>query len=60
VGDTVNLASRLQEINKELGTEVILSGATGARLGDDVVLKALPPQQVKGKSHAVEVYTLAP
>jgi adenylate cyclase len=59
VGDTVNLASRLQNLNKEMGTEVILSSTTKARLAGPLALKPLPPQQVKGKSQSVEVYTLA-
>jgi len=60
VGDTVNLASRLQDLNKDLGTEVILSGSTRSRLEGVIALKELPPQQVKGRSQQVEVYTLAP
>lgn len=60
VGDTVNLASRLQELNKEFGTEIILSGATRAHLGDRFPVSPLPPTQVKGKSHAVDIYSLSP
>jgi adenylate cyclase len=59
VGDTVNLASRLQNLNKEMGTDVILSSTTKARLAASLALKPLPPKQVKGKSQSVEVYTLA-
>jgi adenylate cyclase len=59
VGDTVNLASRLQNLNKEMGTDVILSSTTKARLAAPFALKPLPSQQVKGKSLSVEVYTLA-
>ena len=60
VGDTVNLASRLQELNKVFGTEIILSGATRAHLGERFPLVALPPTLVKGKSHAVDIYSLLP
>jgi adenylate cyclase len=59
VGDAVNLASRLQNLNKEMGTDVILSGVTKARLAAPLALKPLPPQRVKGRSQSVEVYTLA-
>jgi adenylate cyclase len=59
VGDTVNLASRLQNLNKEMGTEVILSNTTKAKLTASLALKLLPLQRVKGKSQSVEVYTLA-
>ena len=59
MGDTVNLASRLQNLNKEMGTDVILSNTTKAKLAASLALKPLPPQRVKGKSQSVEVYTLA-
>jgi adenylate cyclase len=59
VGDTVNLVSRLQNLNKEMGTEVILSNTTKANLTASLALKPLPLQRVKGKSQSVEVYTLA-
>ena len=59
VGDTVNLASRLQGLTKELGREIIISQATRSRLEEDVPLKALPATRVKGKSQPVEIYALA-
>ena len=55
----MNLASRLQDLNKDLGTEVILSGSTRSRLQGGIALKELPPQHIKGKSQQVQVYTLA-
>jgi adenylate cyclase len=58
VGDTVNLASRLQGLTKELETEVIISQATRSRLKADVLLKALPPAKVRGKTEPVEIYAL--
>ena len=59
VGDAVNLASRIQGLNKELGTEILVSEATRTRLGDDSVLQALPAVRVKGKSVEVSVYRAA-
>jgi adenylate cyclase len=59
VGDTVNLASRLQNLNKEMGTDVILSNTTKAKMAASLALKPLPPQRVKGRSQIVEVYALA-
>ena len=58
VGDTVNLASRLQGLNKEFGTEVILSSTTRAGIGNHFRLKPLPPTRVKGKADPVEIFTL--
>jgi adenylate cyclase len=58
VGDTVNVASRLQELNKEFNTEIILSGDTRARVNGDFPLKALPATRVKGKSEPIQIFSL--
>jgi adenylate cyclase len=59
VGDAVNLASRIQGINKELGTEILVSEATRSRLRTQAALEALPAVRVKGKSVEVSVYRAA-
>jgi len=59
VGDTVNLASRLQGLNKEFGTEIILSAATGARIDGNFELKELPAAHLKGKRKEVRFFSLA-
>jgi adenylate cyclase len=56
VGDAVNLASRIQGLNKELGTDILVSDATRRRLTGEVELDALPAVRVKGKSEEVSVY----
>ena len=58
VGDTVNLASRLQGLTKEFGTEMILSKATLARLEDQTAFRKLADTRVKGRSEPVEIYTV--
>ena len=58
VGDTVNLASRLQSLNKEFGTEIILSATTVARINGNFDLKELPAARVKGKRGKVKVFSL--
>jgi len=62
VGDTVNLASRLQSLTKEMGTEIILSAATRSHLSESVFhavkLKQLPGLSIKGKKDPVVIYTL--
>jgi adenylate cyclase len=59
VGDTVNLASRVQGLTKDMGEEIIISEATRAGLQDDFPLKRLDPAKVKGKSEPVEIFALA-
>ena len=56
VGDAVNLASRIQGLNKDLGTDILVSGATRGRLAGEAALEALPAVRVKGKSVEVSVY----
>jgi len=58
IGDTVNLASRLQGLNKEFGTDVIISGQTLARVDREVPVKQLPPTPIKGKSKPVDIFSV--
>ena len=59
VGDPVNLASRIQGLNKEFGSDILVSGETRRRLDGRFELVQLPAVRVKGKSVEVEVYRLA-
>jgi adenylate cyclase len=60
VGDTVNLASRLQRFASESGREIVLSAATHSLLAGDLretaLFKAIPPAIIKGKEAPVPVY----
>jgi len=59
VGDTVNLAQRLESIARPAGTTV-LSEATVEGLTDPPELEQLPPQAVKGRESEVTAYRLGP
>ena len=58
IGDAVNLASRLEGLNKQFGTSVIISEATRQRLGDSASVKPLGGVTVKGKTEETTVYEL--
>jgi class 3 adenylate cyclase/CHASE2 domain-containing sensor protein len=58
MGDAVNLASRLEGINKEYGTRIILSEFTLAKVKDDVVARELDAVRVKGKREPVRIFEL--
>ena len=58
VGDAVNLTSRIQALNKDFGTHILVSGATRARLEGNFGLKPLPAVRVKGRTAEVEVFAL--
>jgi len=59
VGDAVNLASRIQGLNKELGTDILLSEATRGRLSNGGGLETLPAVRVKGRSVEVSVFSVS-
>ena len=59
VGDAVNLASRIQQLTKEAGGDILLSGATQRLLDGRFETTALPAVSVKGKSAEIEVHRLA-
>jgi len=58
VGDSVNLASRIQGLTKTLGSDILVSADTRERLNGEFRLELLPAVLVKGKSVEVEVYRL--
>jgi adenylate cyclase len=63
IGDNVNLGSRLESLNKEYKTRIIISDATRTRLTASYDTRPLGDVVVKGKSKAVaifEVKVLAP
>jgi adenylate cyclase len=59
IGNTVNVASRIEGLNKVLGTSLLLSKATKDQLSRSIGLRALPPQQIKGVDAPVEIFTIA-
>lgn len=58
VGDTVNLASRIQGLTKEFSCEIILSQTTHDLITGSYKMEELPAMQVKGKSRDVMLYKL--
>jgi class 3 adenylate cyclase len=60
VGDTVNTASRIQDLNKQFETDILLSHATKALLQEDQFkLTSLGESTVKGKTQSITIYTPA-
>jgi adenylate cyclase len=56
IGDAVNLGARLESLNKEYGTRIIISDATRMRLTAGYQLRPLGDVIVKGKSQAVAIF----
>lgn len=58
VGDTVNVAARLESATRDLGVALLVSAETTHEAGMADRLKPLPPVVLKGKTEPVPVYTL--
>ena len=56
VGDAVNVAACLQDLNKQFDTHIIASGDTMDLVTDDYPLLPLPATHIKGKSQEVTLY----
>lgn len=57
IGDTVNLASRIESLTKVHDTTILVSEATRRRLGDQFAFRDAPPIAVKGKADPVATFT---
>ncbi|MCX5852409.1 MAG: adenylate/guanylate cyclase domain-containing protein [Deltaproteobacteria bacterium] len=58
MGDSVNLGSRLEGINKEYGTNIVISEYTHERVKDELRCRELDSVRVKGKALPVKIYEL--
>jgi len=58
IGDTVNLASRIEQLTKALHCDILVSEETAKRLEMAFRMKAENPQMVKGYSKPITVYRI--
>jgi adenylate cyclase len=56
IGDNVNLASRLEGLNKYYGTNILASQATAEALGNGFILRDVDRVRVKGKTQASGIF----
>ncbi len=59
LGDTVNLAARLENLNKEHHTKLLMSGVTQGLLGNAIETVHLADAPVRGKALPIPLYTVA-
>jgi adenylate cyclase len=58
IGDNVNLGSRLESLNKDYKTRIIISDATRIRLKGDYDIRPLGEVVVKGKTRPVGIFQI--
>jgi class 3 adenylate cyclase len=58
LGDAVNLAARLEQLNKDHGTRILVSDSTREACGDSFVFRGLGEVPVRGRSELAAVYAI--
>ncbi len=58
IGDTVNVASRLEGVNKVFGTRIIVSETTYEQAGGTIAARPLDFLKVKGKGIPIRIFEL--
>ena len=56
IGDAVNLGSRIESLNKEYGTRILISQATKDRLTTSIETRLICEVKVKGRDQRVVIY----
>ncbi len=60
MGDTVNLAARLEQLNKEHGTRILVSQSTRDACSGRFAFRPLGSVSVRGRSEQINVFSLDP
>ena len=58
LGDAVNLAARLEQLNKDHGTRILVSESTREACGESFVFRSLGEVPVRGRSELATVYAI--
>jgi class 3 adenylate cyclase len=58
IGDVVNLGARLETLNRQFNTHVLISGAVAQKVANIFLCRYLIPVQVVGKDEPVHVYEI--
>jgi adenylate cyclase len=59
IGDTVNFASRIEGLNKEFGSQLLISNEVHQAIGDDAEAVSLGDVPIRGYDQPVRVWRLA-
>jgi adenylate cyclase len=58
IGDPVNLASRIEALNKPLGTDILISENTWRLVGNKFITEEMPSVSVKGKEKPLRIFAV--
>jgi adenylate cyclase len=58
MGDAANLSARLEVLNKELGTEILIAESTAAMIQGEFPLKGFGEIEIRGYARPIQVFTL--
>ncbi len=56
VGDGVNTSSRVEALNKEFGTTILITSSTQAVVNDNFECRLMPEARLKGKTQTLQFY----
>jgi len=56
IGDGVNTTSRVEGLNKEFGTTILITGATYRKVEGDFVCRLMPESSLRGKTASMKFY----
>jgi adenylate cyclase len=60
IGDTVNVASRIEGMTRSYPVEILLSDSTRARIDDDVTLHEIATVTVKNRDEPITIWSPDP
>jgi adenylate cyclase len=56
IGDDVNISSRLESLNKQYNTKILISESTNREIEEKFVTRPIDHLTVKGKSQAIQIF----
>ncbi|GHV60318.1 adenylate/guanylate cyclase domain-containing protein [Spirochaetia bacterium] len=58
IGDTVNMASRTEGLNKKMRTDILITEDTWKLVGSHLITEKMPRVRVRGKTKSIRVYAV--
>jgi len=59
IGDTVNTAARMEKLNKDFSSRIVMSASTKSAIGFGLPTEKLGTVDVRGKAQKMDVWSVA-